>query len=101
MEEKKCEMCATKSTPRDEKNVRDMQNRLSRIIGQINGIKKMIEEERYCTDIMMQISACEKALIAVSDILLKEHLETCVTEKIKSGEVEIIKETIELIKTMR
>ena len=90
-----------KSKLRDEKNVRDIQNRLSRVMGQIGGIKKMIEEGRYCADIIIQVSACEKALTSVSDILLKEHLETCVVSSIKNGETDVVPETLYLIQKMR
>ncbi len=99
MEEKNC--CKLKSTPRDPKNIKDITQRLNRVAGQINGVKKMIEEGRYCIDIMVQISACEKALVAVGDILLKEHLETCVVEEIKQDNLAIVAETMDIIKTMR
>lgn len=101
MENENKEHCNLKSTPRSEKNVRDLQNRLSRVMGQIGGIKKMIDDGRYCTDIIIQVSACEKALVSVCDILLKEHLETCVVEKIKNGDEDIVLETLDLIKKMR
>lgn len=90
-----------KSVPRNEKNVKDIQVRLSRVMGQIGGIKKMIDEGRYCTEILIQISACERALGAVSDILLKEHLETCVVEQVQKGNLDIVDETMELLKKMR
>ncbi len=99
MEEKEC--CKKKSSPRKEENVKAIQNRLNRVMGQIGGVKKMVDEGRYCIDIMMQISACEKALVAISDILLKEHLETCVVEEILNNRTEILDETLDIIKIMR
>lgn len=90
-----------KSTPRTEANIKDIQTRLNRVIGQIGGVKKMIDDGRYCLDIMVQISACEKALVAVSDILLKEHFETCVVEEIQKNNTDILAETLDIIKTMR
>lgn len=90
-----------KSTPRNEQNIKEIQNRLSRIMGQIGGIKKMVDDGRYCMDIIIQLSACEKAIQSVSDILLKEHLETCVVEQIKNGNSDVISETLSLIKKMR
>lgn len=101
MEEKQCKKCEYKSTPRSEKNIRELQNRLSRVMGQIGGVKKMIDDGRYCTDIIIQISACEKALQSVSDILLKEHLETCVVERIKEGDYDVVPETLDLISKMK
>ena len=58
--------------------------RLKRIRGQIEGIQRMVENERYCVDILLQILAARKALEKVSEIVLKNHVETCVTDSIIS-----------------
>ncbi len=60
--------------------------RLKRVEGQVRGIMKMIEEEQYCIDIINQVSAAEKALNGVSRIVMKRHVESCVTEAIVRGE---------------
>ncbi len=60
--------------------------RLNRIEGQIKGIEKMIKERRYCVDVVMQIGAAEAALHKVSEIILKNHLETCVTDAFRSSD---------------
>ncbi len=96
-----CNCCKTKSTPRSEENQKALQNRLNRMIGQLGGIKKMIDDNRYCGDILTQIAAVESALQNFGYVILKDHLETCVTEKIKDGDEEIIDETIDLIKKLR
>lgn len=62
--------------------------RLQRIEGQIRGIQKMVEEERYCADILTQLSAVCKALRAVGTEVLRNHLRHCVTQAIKTGEKE-------------
>ena len=93
--------CRIKSTPRSEESQKALQNRLNRMIGQLGGIKKMIDDNRYCGDILTQIAAVESALQNFGYIILKDHLDSCVTEKIKSGDDEIIDETIELIKKLR
>lgn len=59
--------------------------RLRKIEGQIRGIQKMIENERYCIDIINQITAAGKALNGVSLAVMKGHLETCVSDAIQSG----------------
>ena len=59
--------------------------RLRRIEGQIRGLQKMVEEDRYCSDILIQISSVQEALCGVSQALLHNHLRHCATAAIKSG----------------
>lgn len=95
------ECCRMKSTPRSEESQKLLQNRLNRMIGQLGGIKKMIDDNRYCGDILTQIAAVESALQNLGYIILKDHLETCVSEEIKKGNDEIIDETIDLVKKLK
>ena len=60
--------------------------RLARIEGQVKGITRMVKERRYCIDIVMQVAAVETALHRVSEMVLQRHLETCVTDALKSGD---------------
>lgn len=60
-------------------------NRLLRIEGQVRGLQKMVDEENYCIDIITQTSAIRSALRGVEDILLENHLSSCVVNQIKSG----------------
>ena len=60
--------------------------RLNRIEGQIRGISKMIEEDRYCIDILHQLQAVKAALIKVEDGILKNHANTCISHAIASGD---------------
>jgi DNA-binding FrmR family transcriptional regulator len=60
-------------------------NRLRRIEGQIRGIERMVEEDRYCPDVLVQIASVEQALRAVARGLMRNHLEHCVTEAIRKG----------------
>ncbi len=62
--------------------------RLRRIEGQVRGLHKMVEEDRYCADIMTQISSAHEALRAVGRELMRNHLKHCATSAIKSGEQE-------------
>ena len=69
----------------DEHTKKEAVSRLKKIGGQIKGIERMIEGEKYCVDILHQISAVAGALEQVSKIVMKRHLESCVTEAIKTG----------------
>lgn len=60
-------------------------NRIKRIEGQVRGLQKMVEEEKYCVDVITQTSAVRKALSAVEDSMLENHLSTHVVEQMKSG----------------
>lgn len=62
-------------------------NRIKRIEGQVRGLQKMVEEEKYCVDIITQTSAVRKALSAVEDAMLENHLSTHVADQMKSGNV--------------
>ena len=72
--------------------------RLKKIEGQIRGIMKMVDNEKYCIDIINQITAAEKALNGVASIIMKQHVESCVTNAITQGQgKEMINELIETI----
>lgn len=96
-----CACCHHKNTPRDAKEQRQLQNRISRIIGQLNGIKNMIDDNRYCGDILIQIGAVESALQSLGYIILQDHLQTCVVEEVKKGNEAIMEEAVELIKKLK
>lgn len=97
-----CEACArTKHTPRPEAERRQLDNRLNRMIGQLNGIRRMLDENRYCGDILTQIAAVESALQSMGYLILKEHLETCVTEGVRAGDTQIMGEAFELMKKLK
>ncbi len=91
-------LCRYKKTQRSEALQKDVQTRLNRAIGQLNAAKEMLDDNRYCGDVLMQLSAAEKAVRRVSEIILREHLETCVVEEIRAGNNEVIPEVMNLIK---
>ena len=102
MEHEGCPSCyRQKHTPRDEEKLKLLKNRLSRMSGQLSGIGKMLDENRYCGDILIQIAAVEKALQSFGYIILQEHMETCMVEDIKEGKTETIEEVFELIKKLK
>ncbi len=65
---------------------RSSESRLSKIAGQVEGIRRMVEQERYCVDILLQIAAVRAALSRVGKLVLGAHVETCVSEAIRSGD---------------
>ena len=93
MEEKK-ECCCHKKKKRTEKEYKDLLNRLSRIEGQVRGIKRMVEEDTYCTDILIQVSAVNAALNSFNKVLLANHIRTCVAEDIRAGKEDTIDELV-------
>ena len=90
MEENKC--CCHKTKERTEEEYKKLLNRLSRIEGQIRGIKKMVESDAYCTDILVQVSAVNAALNSFNKELLANHIRTCVANDIREGKEETIDE---------
>ncbi len=89
-----------KEDPRSKEEIKSLVSRLNRIKGQIDGIKTMLEENRYCKDILIQISAAESAMRSLGYLIFEEHLASCVAQKIKDGDGEIIKETVEIVKKL-
>ena len=90
--------CRHKSTPRSEEMQADVQKRLNRAIGQLNGVKAMVEDNRYCGDVLTQLAAAESAIRRVSEILLREHMRTCVIEEVRDGNDEVVDEVIDLMR---
>lgn len=80
-------------------------NRLNRIAGKVRGVAKMIEDDRYCIDILNQISAIKSALAKVESQVLKDHAACCINEAIRSGDEaeqrEKFEELVELLEKRR
>ena len=88
--------CQTKLRTPEE--MRDLSHRLSRIEGQIRGIKGMVERNAYCIDILNQVSAASSALNSFTKVLLTSHIRSCVAEDVRDGREEKLEE---LVKTLR
>lgn len=71
---------------RDSGTQENMLLRLRRVEGQVRGVQKMVEDQRYCPDVLMQMSAIHESLRAVERILMKNHLQHCATEALRSGD---------------
>ena len=75
----------------------DIRSRLSRIEGQIRGLQRMVDEDRYCGDILDQIHSVQQALKSVGREIARNHLETCVTDALRSGDEQEAQETYDEI----
>lgn len=93
----KCHICDTNE---HEKNKKALITRLNRIEGQVKGVKKMVEEDIYCDEVLNQISSIKSALNGLSKALLERHINTCVVDKIKNDDTEVIDELLLTINKM-
>lgn len=98
MEEHCC--CSHKTKKRSEEEYKKLINRLSRIEGQVRGVKRMLQEDAYCTDILIQVSAINSALNSFNKMLLAEHIRTCVANDIRQGKDETIDELVETLQKL-
>ena len=90
-----------KATPRDDAFKKQLQSRMNRIIGQMNGMNAMLGEDRYCGDVLIQLAAIEKALQSVGYLILQDHMNTCVTEQIGNGDPQAMDNLLELMKKLK
>ncbi len=94
-----CTYCH-KTKERSEKEYKDLIHRLNRVEGQIRGIKNMVEQDAYCTEILIQVAAASAALNSFTKVLLANHIKTCVAEDIRQGKDETIDELVSLIQKL-
>ena len=97
-EEEQRECCRHKH--REPQEYEALLKRLSRIEGQVRGVRGMVEKEAYCTDILTQVSAIQSALNAFSRELLANHIRTCVTEGIRKGDTEVVDELVRTVEKL-
>ena len=93
----KCENCIKKTKKRTESEQKLLINRLNRIEGQVRGIKNMLENDAYCTDILIQVSAVNAALNSFNKELLANHIHTCVVDDIKNGNGDTVDELCDIL----
>ncbi len=91
------ECCTYKQTIRNKEDKKAIESRLNKIIGQLNGIKKMVEENKYCEDILIQLAASKNAIKSLSLFILNNHLNTCIKEHVDQDDT--VEELIRLFKT--
>lgn len=94
--EKECGCCA-KTTERSDEEKKKLINRLSRIEGQVRGIKGMVEKDVYCADILVQSAAVNAAINSFNKDLLARHINSCVVRDIKEGKDDVVDELVNLI----
>ena len=90
--------CCAKKTKRGQDEIKRLISRLNRLEGQIKGITKMIDNDAYCNDVLIQLSAVENSVKSLSAHILENHLYTCVSRDMKNGELDTIDELISLFK---
>ena len=90
--------CDENKVIRSEEDKKNLINRISRISGQVDGVKKMIENDRYCPDILIQLASIEKSIKSLSSIILDNHMYSCVIKGIKEGDESKIDEVIDLFR---
>lgn len=100
MTENKCPVCEARSKHREGEEYKKLINRLNRIEGQIRGVKKMVEEDRYCIDIINQVSAISSALNSFNKVLLADHIQSCVVQDVEAGSSEKVEELCETLQKL-
>ena len=93
-ERSKKDCCCAKTTKRDLEEQKKLINRLSRIEGQIRGIRNMVEKDAYCTDILVQSAAVNAAVNAFNKELLASHIKGCVARDLREGKDEVVDELV-------
>ena len=94
------ECCNHKTRERSAHEYKDLIHRLNRIEGQIRGLRSMVEQDVYCTDILMQVSAVNAALNSFNKILLTNHIKTCVTQDILDGKEDTVDELVAILQKL-
>lgn len=92
--------CCHRTKKRTPKEYKDLMNRLNRIEGQVRGVKRMLDEDAYCPDILIQVSAIHAALNSFNRVLLDNHIRTCLVEDIRSDKPEAIDEFVTMLQKM-
>lgn len=93
-----CNTDGVRKTIRSEEDKKALISRLNRITGQMNGIKNMIEEDRYCDDILIQLSAIDKSIKSLANLMLDKHLHSCLIKDIEQGKYSVIDEIVDLFR---
>lgn len=94
------ECCCNRKKERSQEEYKGLIHRLNRIEGQVRGIRRMVEESAYCTDILVQSAAVTAAINAFNKELLANHIRTCVVDDIRDGREETIEELLNTIQKM-
>ena len=93
----KCNKCEVRHKSRTDTEKKALITRLKKVEGQIRGIQKMVDEDLYCPDILIQVSAATNALNSFNKELLACHIKSCVKENIKAGNDKTIDELVNVL----
>ena len=97
-----CGSCCERTTHRDEREKKALITRLNRVEGQIRGVRGMIERDAYCDDVLNQLQAARAAMDAISRLVLERHMKSCLVDRVRAGEDEVVDELlVTLAKLMR
>lgn len=89
--------CEVKTKVRNKSEKEQIIDRINRISGQLNGIKQMVEDNRYCDDVLTQITAASSSLKSLGFVILSNHMNTCLKEEIRKGNDQELEEVLKLI----
>lgn len=92
--------CCGRTRIRDEKELKVLKNRLSRIEGQIRGISGMVDSDAYCIEILTQVSAVQAAISSFATELLSQHIKSCVVSDIQSDKLETTDELVKIVEKL-
>ena len=92
---KKCENC-TKSKHRTEEEKKDLTRRLKIISGQVSGIQQMIDNDRYCDEVLLQVASTTNALKSLGNEILKSHMKSCMIDEINNGNLDVVDDVFTL-----
>ena len=92
--------CCHKTKQRSEEEFKSLVHRLNRIEGQVRGVRKMVESDAYCTDILVQVSAISAALNAFNRELLANHIRTCVADDLKQDKTDSVEELVQTLQKL-
>ena len=95
-----CPVCSDRKKERTQEERKNLMTRLKKIEGQIRGIQKMVEEDAYCPDILIQVSAATNALNSFNKELLACHIKGCVSEDIRAGDEGAIDEFVKMLQKL-
>ncbi len=98
--EKRCCACSKRKKERSGDEYKLLMNRLNRIEGQIKGVKSMLENDAYCPDILIQVSAINAALNSFNKMLLTNHIESCVIDDIKADREGTVEELVSVLQKL-
>ena len=92
--------CCCRHKERSPEEYKALVNRLSRIEGQVRGVRGMLEKDAYCVDILVQVAAANAALNSFNKVLLANHIKTCVTDDIRAGKEETVDELVKVLQKL-